>query len=470
MSDIKNIVDNLENSVLVLGPGIILEKGGKSCQAGFAERYVQNNKGLIKHYFEDDNLIRPKNALTLLTMQRDFASFYETDFPKKVLPLYRKIAQIPYPLVISLNPDETMVNCYKELGLEGQFVEDYYVKGKKNLNNQNPTKENPYLYNLFGSCKDPGSLILTCDDLFEFLQNLLPGNDIPTTIKTFLQNAKNITFLGVEFDRWYFQLLVKLLTAFDIKYETLRYAAPDLSSHQNINCICENNFEITFVGPDVFSFINELHYHCFKHEKNPLRSSPFYNDFMAFNPEIFISYKDDSESEKLVENLVEKGKENALNLINYKDQVEYRGGKWDFMKRLGWGKYVIVILSDDYFKSEYCMFEFKEIMDKGWKFEERVFPVIMSDEIVKGANWAQYEKYWKEELENLKVSLKDMDSAGISETLGTIKRHEEIIRSIPRMKNFISNTICLKYSTNQIAFFNPLFASINKKIENDLRI
>jgi hypothetical protein len=467
MSDIKNIVENIESNVLVIGPGVFLDKDGKSLQAGFAERYSLSNKGLIRHYFEHDNLFRPKNSMTRITIQKNFADFYKNEFSRNVLDLYRKIAQIPYPLIISFNPDNTLISCYEELGSKYAF--DFYIKGKKNLINEIPTKDNPYLFNLLGCYTEPESMILTYNDLFEYLRNILPGDSLPTSIRTFLRNAGNITFLGVEFDKWYFQLLVKLLTEFDEKYELLRYAAPDLSSNSNINSICENNFEITFVGPDVFNFVNELYYHCSTHEYNTLRGKPILTEGKIFNPEIFISYKHSGESDQIAEKLFEKGKESGFNIIIDKANLEFKGRIWDFMKRIGWGKYIIVIIRDAYLKSEYCMFEFKEIMRNGVNFEDRVFPIVLADaDIYKEYNWKKYEQYWKEEIEKLKFDLKDMESDRLFKSVDSIKRYEEILKSIPSMMDFLGNI--LTYHIQEEETFIPLFNAINDKINTDLTI
>lgn len=469
MSDINNIVENIERSVLVIGPGIVQDKDGKSLLSGFASRYSQRNRGLIKHFFENDNLIRPKNSITRITIQKNFAEFYEKEFPENVKELYNRIAQIPYPLIISLNPDNTLTKCFEEIDCSYFF--DFYRKGKKNQVNDNPTKDNPYLFNLLGCYTEPESQILTYDDLFEYLRNILPGDGIPTSIRSVLKNAVNITFLGVEFDKWYFQLLVKLLTEFDEKYELLRYAAPDLSSNENVNRICENNFEITFVDSDVSNFVNELYFHCYNHKENPLRGKPALKGGKVFNPEIFISYKHTGESENVADKLFESGTEKGLNIKYDKADLKYKGRTWEFMERIGWGKYIIVIVSDDYLKSEYCMYEFKEIVSRGGKMDDRVFPVVMPDaDIYKEINRNKYEVYWKGEIENLKSGLKDMDSEGMLKRIEVISKYEEILKSIPLMLDFLDKRNSLTYQILLNENFISLFNSIEEKIQKDMEI
>jgi len=469
MSDIKNILDNIERSVLVIGPGIMLDKDGNSLHAAFADRYAQKNKGLVRHYFAQDNIIRPKNAITRLTVQKNFADFYEKDFPEKVKELYRKIAQIPYPLIISLNPDKTLVSCFDEYGCEHTF--DFYIRGKKNLINATPETEKPYLFNLTGSFTDPESLILTYDDLFEYLRNILPGDALPAAIRTNLKNAVNITFLGVEFEKWYYQLLVKLLTEFDEKFELLRYAAPDLSAHENINSICTNNFEITFVGPDVNNFINELYYHCYKHQNHSLRGKMDQSGVRLFNPEIFISYKHGGESEEVADKLFETGVSKGYNIVYDKANLEYKGRTWEFMQRIGWGRYVIIIVSDGYLKSEYCMFEYMEIMRKAENLEDRAFPIVMADaEIYRELNRKKYDTYWKEEIEKLKTGLSEMGSDELAKRVAAIRKYEQIQKSIPALLEFLDSRNSLTLQKLRDEAYNPLFVALDEKIEEDLSI
>ena len=469
MSAIRNIVEYIDKSVLVIGPGIVLDKDGKSLQTGFTERYSLKNKDLIKHYFEHDNIIRPKNPSTRMMIQKNFAKYYATEFSENVKELYRRISQIPYPLIISLNPDTTLTQCFNETGTENVF--DFYIKGKKNLINEIPSREKPYVFNLLGCYTEPESLILTYDDLFEYLRTILPGDALPTTIRTALKNAVNITFLGVEFDKWYFQLLVKLLTEFDEKYELLRYAAPDLSSIENINSICEKNFEITFVGTNVDNFINELYYHCYKHEDNSLRGGPMLSGGKVFNPEIFISYKHTGESDKLADQLFEIGKANEYNIRYDKAHLEYKARTWEFMERIGWGKYVIVVISDEYLKSEYCMFEVMEIMKNGSSWEERVFPVVMNDaDVFKEINRQKYDQYWKEEIEKLKTGMTEMESDELIKRIEVIRKYEKILKSLPTLMDFLDKRNSMTLQKLKEENFSALFNTIDKKIQQDLSI
>lgn len=479
MSDIHNIVNDIENSVLVIGPEIIQDSEGKALVNAFTERFAQRNKSLIKHYFDCDNLIRPRNEHTQVTIQKNFAEFYQGTFSEHMKAMCIKISQIPFPLIISLNPDITLKNCFDDLKNEPKAADhpctkifdytfDFYKKGKNNFDCASPSSEKPYLFNLFGCYTEPDSLILSYDDLFEYLQNALNGC-LPSSITTKLKDTRNITFLGFSFDKWYFQLLAKLLTQFDDKYEMLRYAAPDMSSSENIKLICENNFEITFVGPDASNFVNELYYHCYS--KSILRGEADKLGGKVFSPEIFISYRHKGESEVIADNLYEAARTKEYNIVFDKTDLKFGGKVREFMKRLGWGEYVIIIVSDDYLKSEYCMYEFIMIMRNDGLTQNRVFPIVMPDaDFYKETSRNKYENYWNDEIMKIKFNIKDSKSvANLRESIKTIELYEEFIQRIPEVIDFLNNRNSLTYLIHQSENFASLFEAIDAKIQEDLR-
>jgi hypothetical protein len=459
MSNASNIIKGIEKSVLVIGPGIYQDNNGGIKE--YASKYAKLNNGLVQKYFEQYHLFMPKTHNSGILIQQDFADFYKGKYIDTMKDLYFKISQIPFPLVISLNPDHTLISCFNKLKMEHNVTDDFYKQGKNNLKNKTPSKKYPYVLNLVGSASDPESLILTFDDLFDYLKNILMGNDIPASIRVFIQKARHIVFLGVEFDKWYFQLLVKLLIKFEGKYKALRYAVPIISrdDDDNVSCICEKCFEITFIDHEIKSFINELYYHSFKHKINKLRGKPILSNGKIFDPEIFISYKKEGESEKFAEKVINNGIGKGYNIIYDKKDLKYQADIWEFMKRIGSGKYIILIISKKYLESEYCMFEFKELSFKGSVFENRVFPIVMNDADIH--NWRNYERHWDGEIANL-------ISNRLLQNNEKISRYEDIRVSMPDMIKFLDKK---KYLTDQEIIdndFDALFNAIDEKIKDDL--
>ncbi|MFN3850530.1 MAG: COR domain-containing protein [Spirosomataceae bacterium] len=87
----------------------------------------------------------------------------------------------------------------------------------------------------------------------------------------------------------------------------------------------------------------------------------------AETPEIFFSYawgdaEEEGESrEEVVNNLYESLKNDGLAVIRDKVDLGYQGLISEFMKNIGRGDFVIVVISDKYLKSPYCMYELYEV-------------------------------------------------------------------------------------------------------------
>ncbi|MEQ1747241.1 MAG: toll/interleukin-1 receptor domain-containing protein [Saprospiraceae bacterium] len=60
-----------------------------------------------------------------------------------------------------------------------------------------------------------------------------------------------------------------------------------------------------------------------------------------------------------------------------KTTVTYRDNIEQFMRAIGAGKYVLAVVSNKYLRSAYCMFEAMRMLAYE-RFEERVFPVVLS--------------------------------------------------------------------------------------------
>jgi hypothetical protein len=360
-----------------------------------------------------------------------------------------------------------LVSCLDEIKVNHNF--DYYLTGRKNLSLVSPTKETPYIFNLLGCYSDPQSLILTYNDLFDYLSNVLIGDIFPAAIRIMLQEAQNIIFLGVDFDKWYFQLLVKLLTKNDKKFKILRYASPDIPWHEPVKYICENNFHITFVGPDIKNFLNELYYYC--SIKEILRGEPIITDRKKFNPEIFISYKRSGASLELVSQLVETSNDLGYNVIYDQEDVKYKELITLYMDRLGWGRYIIPVISDEYLKSEYCMYELMKINQNG-EFEKKVFPIAMGDsDIFIESGQKKYEAYWGEEIKKLKSSRNKNQSTGeIKNIVKKIEEYEKYQRTIPEILRVLTTRNIMTAEFHQNDNFKTLFKAIQEEIDEDLRI
>lgn len=69
--------------------------------------------------------------------------------------------------------------------------------------------------------------------------------------------TQNIIFLGFDFHKWYFQLILHLLK---ISYDPcIRYAAAQSQLDRPLQTLYESHFKINFESQDLEGFVSELH-------------------------------------------------------------------------------------------------------------------------------------------------------------------------------------------------------------------
>ena len=126
----------------------------------------------------------------------------------------------------------------------------------------------------------------------------------------------------------------------------------------------------------------------------------------APQPEVFVSYKWGGPGEALVDELAERLGARRVPLVRDKSAMRYRDSIRSFMRTLGAGKAIVVVVDDGYLRSDNCMFELTEIA-KDPAFRSRVLPVIMSDAtIFKPAQRVGYIEHWEDQIRELDAAMK----------------------------------------------------------------
>jgi internalin A len=139
--------------------------------------------------------------------------------------------------------------------------------------------------------------------------------------------------------------------------------------------------------------------------------------------EIFVSYAwgDDSSEDarkrgEVVVQLCERMDKDGWNIL--RDSNVLRSGELisGFMKRIGLADQVIVVLSDKYLRSPYCMTELHYIYQRslGEKedFLRRIIPLVLAD--ARFGTWRErlvYTKHWRTEFEEMQQHFKDLAEA-----------------------------------------------------------
>ena len=179
---------------------------------------------------------------------------------------------------------------------------------------------------------------------------------------------------------------------------------------------------------------------------------------------IFISYAWGGESESLANQVDQAFNQKGVTIMRDKSEMGFKDRIKDFMERIGRGKCVIVIIGENYLKSENCMFELLQIA-KHQRFVDRIFPIVLDDaRIYKPIDRIKYVQYWEEEIKKLEDALKSVSAANLQGFREDIDLYTEIRQLLPNLTNILKDMNTLTVQTHKESGFETLFNAIENKL------
>lgn len=193
--------------ILMIGPEIV-QIGDQGLQRHLRDSLEPQHKDDIEHYYGKEGLFLFRNQASKNEVQRSVNQYFHGLKPD--LSVYKTIAEIPFPLVVSVNPDHFL---RKALGDAAHFAASFNHHAGSNGASETEgwDGQSTLVYNLCGAYTEDASVILDYDDLFNFLKTVLGPVGLPDSVRGRLRRAKSFLFVGFQFDRWYTQLLLRLL-------------------------------------------------------------------------------------------------------------------------------------------------------------------------------------------------------------------------------------------------------------------
>ncbi len=188
-------------------------------------------------------------------------------------------------------------------------------------------------------------------------------------------------------------------------------------------------------------------------------------------PSIYISYAWSFESDKIADSIEREFSANGVKIIRDKKTLKYKGRIKSFMEDIGLGKYVVLVISNDYLRSENCMFELLQIF-KNKNFYERIFPVVLDDvKIAKATDRLELVKYWENESKLLDDKIRGLkELSNIQGVTDDLNLYTEIRNNIAELTNILKDINSLNTEKHINSDFKQLFELIQKNISNDLLI
>ena len=152
---------------------------------------------------------------------------------------------------------------------------------------------------------------------------------------------------------------------------------------------------------------------------------------------VHISYAWEKESERIADLLEETLAKNKIKVARDKTSIDYGDSIRGFMDALTKGRYIVVIISNKYLKSENCMYELIQAEDYG-QLRGRIFPIILDTSIYSTDKRIDIISYWENCYSALEKKYKD----GVSmENSPSISEKVFEVSKIKRGVDMILNTL-----------------------------
>ena len=452
---IQKITDG--TCILVTGPNIGLTDTDKSVHSLLQEYLNGLYPDSMKHYSDDGffSFDDPGDKETAIFMiQKYYKEIKPTD-------VHYKIADIPFHLIISVSPDHLLRDVFTEHKTDHSF--DFYNKEQNPGVLEKPTVEKPLLYNLFGNIDTEGSLIFTYDDLFDYLMKIFGDFKLPQALQNELKLVKHVLFLGFDFDKWYFKLLLRLLRLNEIKIKNA--SNKDRVLMPNVMNFYLDEFKMKFIESNETEILDTIYNKC--REQGLLRSKTA-PAALNNSAEIFISYAWGGESEQIADSIQHLLGDRGINITRDKKDLGYTGDIRTFMDTIGKGKYVIVIISDKYLRSDICMYELLEIKKNGNVYS-RIVPIVLSDaNFYDDINRIDYLNYWSQKRKDLNEKISTMeDNMGTSNVIKKLDLLDDIRRFFDDIAATLSNMNALTPEQHMQNDFSSLINALEQKVKQD---
>lgn len=149
--------------------------------------------------------------------------------------------------------------------------------------------------------------------------------------------------------------------------------------------------------------------------------------------EVFVSYTWGGAGEVLTDEIAGQLRARGMVITRDRNEVRYRDSVQRFMRRLGRGDAVVVVLDDAYLKSKSCMFELTEIAGRK-DFAKAVHPIVLGDaNIFDPIGRLAYVRFWEERRAELDAAMRTVaqdNLQGIREELDLYARIRAMLAGI----------------------------------------
>jgi len=261
-------------------------------------------------------------------LSQKVAAFYD-QHKESTTALHRDLAALPFKLAITTTPDNMFPKALEECEKSPQ-IGWYNFRGGAQANPS--VGENPLVFYLYGHPGEPDSLLLTENDLLDFLVSLISRNpELQASIrKEFKDKENSFLFLGFGFKQWYLRILLHALQDGNPKrhrsfalepMQAYQESANITDIHRNVFFFKRSDYRIQIFKQDFHEFAREL-----RERYGECAGQISTQQAEQDKAKVFISYatEDKEFAHKLYQNMEDAG------LNPWRDRENLRGGdNWE---------------------------------------------------------------------------------------------------------------------------------------------
>ena len=207
--------------ILVLGPDAVFQDSdgeGPTLTAGLARQLSKelNDNHLVA---DPDDLVHVAQAYLResnkdrLDLELAAEEFYK-EYWERTSQVHLDLASMPFNLCLSTTHDRYLHNAFENRGIVPVIGHYSFQNSRPDLQ-VSETADKPIIYSLLGSCDDLPSLVLSENDLLEFLVKVIQGAPpLSDYIRQRLANPDaSFLFVGFGLNQWYLRILLHTLKA-----------------------------------------------------------------------------------------------------------------------------------------------------------------------------------------------------------------------------------------------------------------
>jgi internalin A len=180
--------------------------------------------------------------------------------------------------------------------------------------------------------------------------------------------------------------------------------------------------------------------------------------------EVFVSYASGPASSALVTKVDEALAQSGIRLFRDQKDVQYKDSIGEFMRRIGQGKCVVVVISKKYLKSRYCMFEMLEIL-KAQGMRERIFPIVLPDAMLyEPTACIEYIRFWEQKMQALEDALKTVKGTHLTKTQQTLNEYADFRRLLDSIADTLRDMNALTPERHEASGFDELIRRVREQL------